>query len=132
MAWNVPTATSRADEPISFSSRSFISAAALLVNVTARIFHGKTPFSLTSQAIRWVITLVFPLPGPAKTSSGPSVVVTASRWGWFSPESKSVCPSSPGVGEVIRHLSSNGNGHTKDHPYNRSIVPHKRLAGDEY
>src|SRR5262245_36516194 len=34
-------------------------------------------------ATRWVSTRVFPLPAPASTRSGPSVVRTASRWGGF-------------------------------------------------
>src|SRR5512146_2932962 len=38
--------------------------------------------------MRWVITRVLPEPGPASTSSGPSVVITASRWRGFSPRSR--------------------------------------------
>ena len=33
--------------------------------------------------MRWAMTRVFPLPAPARTSTGPLVVVTASRWGPF-------------------------------------------------
>src|SRR5690349_3605254 len=47
--------------------------------------------------MRWVIALVLPLPGPASTSSGPSVVVTAWRWGGFSPVSRSLERVSPVV-----------------------------------
>src|SRR4029077_7717333 len=62
--------------------RSFITAAALLVNVTARIARPGTPFSMR-YAARYVITRVLPVPAPASTSSGPSVVSTASRWRSF-------------------------------------------------
>src|SRR5689334_18934186 len=41
--------------------------------------------------MRWVMTRVLPLPGPARMSTGPSVVVTACFCGSFSPASKSVC-----------------------------------------
>ncbi len=44
--------------------------------------------------MRCVITLVLPLPGPASTSSGPSMVVTAWRCGSFSPASRSMGPDS--------------------------------------
>ena len=33
--------------------------------------------------MRWAMTRVLPLPAPARTSTGPLVVVTASRWGAF-------------------------------------------------
>ena len=36
--------------------------------------------------MRWVMTRVLPVPAPARTSSGPSVVVTASRCGGLRPE----------------------------------------------
>src|SRR5689334_857116 len=39
--------------------------------------------------MRCVITRVFPLPGPARISTGPSIVVTASRCGSLRPASKS-------------------------------------------
>src|SRR5216683_6667546 len=38
--------------------------------------------------MRCVITRVFPLPGPARINTGPSVAVTASRCGSLSPASK--------------------------------------------
>ena len=34
--------------------------------------------------MRWAMTRVLPLPAPARTSTGPFVVVTASRCGGFS------------------------------------------------
>src|SRR5947209_18770298 len=43
--------------------------------------------------MRTVMTRVFPLPAPAMMSSGPSVVVTASRCRSLSEESKSVISS---------------------------------------
>ena len=60
-------------------SRSFISLAALLVKVMARIFSGGTPRSSTRWAMRAVKTRVLPLPAPASTSTAPSVVSTGSR-----------------------------------------------------
>src|SRR5512135_1678309 len=65
------------------ATRSLISFAALFVNVTARIDSAGSPCS-TSHAIRWAMTLVFPEPAPARTSSGPEGHVTASRCGGFS------------------------------------------------
>ena len=66
--------------PTSAPTRSFISPAALLVNVIARISKGLTPCSRIRWAIRCVSTRVFPDPAPATISSGPSTWVTASRW----------------------------------------------------
>ena len=63
----------------SLSSRSFISFAALLVNVTARIRKGDIWWCLIRYATRWVITRVLPLPAPDRIRSGPSVCCTASR-----------------------------------------------------
>ena len=57
--------------------RSFISLAALLVNVTAKILRGRIPF-LIIYVIRVVKTFVFPEPAPASISKGPFVVCTAS------------------------------------------------------
>ena len=59
-----------------FASRSRISFAALFVKVTARMCAGSMPCE-TSSAARAVITRVFPVPAPARMSSGPSVVRTA-------------------------------------------------------
>src|SRR5665213_3732430 len=66
--------------PTICSSRDFISPAALLVKVTARMRSGKTAFFSRRYAIRWVSTRVLPDPAPAKISTGPSVCSTASRW----------------------------------------------------
>src|SRR5271154_3925827 len=65
--------------PTSFSTRSPISAAALVVKVIARIDCGITPTCSIRLAIRWGLVLVSPLPAPARISTGPSVVSTASR-----------------------------------------------------
>ena len=65
--------------PTSCSTRSFISAAARLVKVMARICEGIARSSPIRCAIRWVSTRVLPEPAPATTSSGPSVQSTASR-----------------------------------------------------
>ena len=65
---------SAATSPTKFSILSFISFAALFVNVIASMFHGFTCFSPIKYAILCVSTFVFPLPAPAITKHGPSVV----------------------------------------------------------
>ena len=82
-AWNVITQDARAGGPTRSVTRSRISAAALFVNVIARISGGFTPTARSRCAIRRVRTRVLPEPAPAITSSGPSVVSTASRWAGF-------------------------------------------------
>src|SRR6266566_1418197 len=57
VAWNVPTHMPRARPPVSFSMRSRISPAALLVKVTARMRSGQTP-RRKSSAMRKVMTRV--------------------------------------------------------------------------
>src|SRR5215469_12014518 len=69
--------------------RARISAAALLVNVTARMDEGGTCRAVIRCAIRCVMTLVLPLPAPARISTGPSVASTASRCWGLRPERKS-------------------------------------------
>ena len=71
-----PTSCS-ATGPTSAPTRCFISSAALLVKVMARISNGETPRSSIRWAMRWVSTRVLPEPAPATTSSGPSPWVTA-------------------------------------------------------
>ena len=73
----MPASTSLPCSPTSAWIRSRSSPAARLVNVTARIDRGRTPFAPIRYAIRWAITRVLPEPAPARISSGPSVVVTA-------------------------------------------------------
>src|SRR5665213_2759738 len=67
-----------------FVTLSFISAAALLVKVRARIWKESTPVAI-KWAIRVVKTLVLPLPAPATIIIGPSRWSTASRCESFSP-----------------------------------------------
>ena len=77
MLWNVPIHTFEAiGVLIKSATLVFISDAALLVNVRARIFQGITPWA-NKKAILEVKTLVFPEPAPAITSEGPSMYVTA-------------------------------------------------------
>ena len=83
--WKVETHISCACSPTSAATRSFISLAALFVNVIAKIFHGCTASSAKIYAMRWVKTRVFPLPAPAMTRSGPCVCMTASFWRGFIP-----------------------------------------------
>ena len=63
---------------MSLKTRSCISRAALLVNVTARMWPGATPFSIR-RATREVMTRVLPVPAPARIKTAPSVVSTACR-----------------------------------------------------
>src|SRR5438874_11882035 len=81
--WNVDTHIFWATGPSGAWTRDFISSAALLVKVMARISNGEIPCSLISHAIRCVSTRVFPEPAPATISSGPPGWVTASRWTGF-------------------------------------------------
>src|SRR6478735_8871931 len=83
--WKVETHMIRARLPTRASTRSFISAAALLVKVIARIEPGCALRSLISQAMRRVRTRVLPEPAPATTSSGAPACVTAARWGSLRP-----------------------------------------------
>ncbi len=79
MEWKVDTHIGPDRRPTRASTRSFISAAALLVKVIAMISPGCTPRSASSQPIRWVSTRVLPDPAPATISSGEPAWVTASR-----------------------------------------------------
>src|SRR5215210_8461928 len=81
--WNVDTHIFRATGPTRAATRPFISSAALLVKVMARISNGETFWSLISHATREVRTRVFPEPAPATIRSGPPGWVTASRWTGF-------------------------------------------------
>ena len=83
--WNVDTHMIRARRPTRSSTRSFISAAALLVKVIASTDPGCALRSEISQAIRRVSTRVLPEPAPATTSSGAPSWTTAARWGSLSP-----------------------------------------------
>ena len=67
------------------STRSRISAAALLVNVIARIWLGHASPRRAGCAMRWVSTRVLPEPAPATMSSGRPRYSTASRCSGFSP-----------------------------------------------
>jgi hypothetical protein len=80
MAWKVPSqGMPSATGPISAATRSFISRAALLVKVTARMSKGRARPVAIRWAIRVVSTRVLPVPAPARTSTGPSVASTAWR-----------------------------------------------------
>ncbi len=79
----------RARGPTRASTRCFISPAALLVKVMARIEPGWALRTETSQAIRRVSTRVLPEPAPATTSSGAPSWTTAARWGSLRPSSSS-------------------------------------------
>ena len=87
-AWNVPSHTCSAIGPTMPETRIFISRAALLVKVTARMFQGLASPVATSSARREVSTRVLPVPAPESTSNGPDRVCTASRCGSFRPSSQ--------------------------------------------
>ena len=78
--WNVPICKYRAALiPTMLAMRSRISLAAVLVKVSAKIFHGSMPLSIR-YATLVVSTRVFPAPAPAITNDGPSMYSTAARW----------------------------------------------------
>ena len=85
IAWKVPLHMPFGSSPSRRAIRSLISPAALLVNVTARIRDGSTPWCSIRRAMRVVSTRVLPEPAPARTSIGPSKCRTASRWAGFRP-----------------------------------------------
>src|SRR3954468_18643884 len=87
--WKVETHIFSATGPTRAPTRCFISSAALLVKVMARMENGEAPSSPISHATRCVSTRVLPEPAPATTSSGPPGWVTASRWTGFSPARRS-------------------------------------------
>ena len=76
--WNVPIHRPPQGMDVMSSTRRFISAAALLVNVAAKIWLGARPLFWIRYAIFAVSTRVLPVPAPAKTSWGPSGWTTAS------------------------------------------------------
>src|ERR1700730_88571 len=111
-AWNVFRVTSLARSPTVFTTRAFISPAALSVNVKPRMF---SPERLGSDCSRWrmrsVITRVFPVPAPAITRSGPSPWVIARRWASLSCRPASASGSrSKSVRIVDKGRGVKGNG----------------------
>ena len=90
--WKVMTHIALARGPTSSSTRSRISAAALLVKVIARISPGSASPVRSRWAMRRVSTRVFPEPAPATISSGLPRCSTASRWAGFSPSTSSASP----------------------------------------
>jgi len=81
--WKVPSHSPSAAWPMSFSSRRRISAAALLVKVTATICDGQARRVARMWLSRAISTLVLPVPAPARTSTGPSTASAAMRWTSF-------------------------------------------------
>src|SRR5918998_1825200 len=95
--WKVMTHIARARRPTSPSTRSRISAAALLVKVMARISLGFAWSERTRWAMRRVSAAVLPEPAPARIRSGPSPWRTVSRCGWLRPSSRVSMPSAGAV-----------------------------------
>ena len=84
--WKVPSqGMPSITPPTSRPTRAFISRAALLVKVTARISFGRARPVLSRCAMRAVSARVLPVPAPASTRTGPSSASTAARWAGFSP-----------------------------------------------
>ena len=84
--WKVPILRYlTSSSPTRCEIRSFISRAALLVNVRAIICQGFSPACAMRYAILYVRTRVLPDPAPAITSDGPSIYSTAAFWLSFSP-----------------------------------------------
>ena len=103
MLWKVLIHMVRATGPTRSSMRSFISPAALLVNVMATTSSGRTCCTWMSQATRCVSTRVLPEPAPARISSGPPPCVTALRCSSLRPASSGWSAVSPaGPRAVIR------------------------------
>src|ERR1700741_3507449 len=74
-----------ARSPVAWTTRCFISPAALSVNVRPRMFSPESDSSTSKRCrIRSVITRVLPVPAPAMTSSGPSRCVIARLCASFS------------------------------------------------
>ena len=67
------------------ATRSSISRAARLVNVSSRIEPGSTPSSMSLDT-RYTSVRVLPEPAPASTSIGPPGCMTTSSWAGFSSE----------------------------------------------
>ncbi len=107
--WKVPShCMPSTTPPMRSPTRVFISRAALLVKVTARICQGLARPVPSRWAMRVVSTRVLPVPAPASTSTGPSVASTASRCSGFSlsshgvpraPMARAAMP--PGCGEGV-------------------------------
>ena len=92
--WNVDIHISSAFSPIKETTLSFISLAALFVNVMAKILYGNIFKSSIICAILCVSTLVLPEPAPAKISTGPLTVTAPSYCSLFNNAFKSKKTSS--------------------------------------
>src|SRR5437763_758899 len=90
--------------PSKVSMRPRISAAALLVNVTARMLLGEAPSTWINQATRWTSTRVLPLPAPASTKAAPAGEATACRWASLSPSRR--CDTSIRPRIVLLHAAA--------------------------
>src|SRR5665811_437054 len=134
--WNVETHIIRARPPTSSVTRSRICAAALLVNVIARIEPGCAPCSAMSHAMRRVSTLVLPEPAPATTRSGPPRWATAARCASLRPVSSASADSRDATARPVRAapdgvgLRGTGNGKVMSWTaYVRLVTPPHAGAG---
>src|SRR5688572_22141094 len=115
--------------PSSCEARVFISRAALLVKVTARMRVGDLPCAISSR-IRCVTTRVFPEPAPASTNMGPASVWTALSCSGFSDTRDEVLVdrgwTSQCAGDEVALLFASGSGVNKRLDHN--AVPRPTLA----
>ena len=87
--WKVPTHIPCTLPSTVCSTRARISAAALLVKVTARMLCGDACSTFINQAIRCTKTRVLPLPAPARTNIFCKGAATTSRCLSFNESSNS-------------------------------------------
>src|SRR5262245_54086557 len=106
--WNVLTHIRRARRPTRAATRSFISPAALLVNVIARISPGWTSRAASRYAIRLVSTRVLPEPAPATINNGVPKWVTAARWASLSPSRRRAGSAPAGSGRLAGVTGTGG------------------------
>ena len=100
--WNVEIHMDRADSPTSSTIRSRISAAALFVNVMARISPRRARPVASRWAMRCVSTLVLPEPAPATMSNGAPECSTAARWGSLRPSTRRAGDTASAAGALSR------------------------------
>src|SRR5690625_1645895 len=106
--WKVDTHMVRARSRSSSATRSRISAAALFVNVIARICPGRARPVASRSAIRCGSTRVLPEPAPAMISSCPPSCTTAARCCGFRPSRRASAASDGGAWVPLSASSAAG------------------------
>src|SRR5580698_5378136 len=129
--------------PTMSPTRVFISRAALLVKVTAKISPGRARPVARMWAMRTVSTRVLPVPAPASTSTGPSSVSTASRCSGLSPVrygapaacARAAIPPGAGAGRStgsMLRFKGSATGSAKPRAYSDSHAPKMASEGGFY